>query len=68
MLQSALLGLLVALLPMYGLFPTSVAGYLPTVDPSTASPKILLLVAFATSVGLCYLGGYFSIQLSQTRR
>lgn len=46
MLQSAMLGLLVALLPMYGLFPTSVAGYLPTVDPSTASPKILLLGVF----------------------
>jgi len=46
MLQSALLGLLVALLPMYGLFPTSVAGYLPAADPGVASPKILLLGVF----------------------
>jgi len=38
MLQSALLGLLVALLPMYGLFPASVAGYLPATDPGVASP------------------------------
>jgi len=46
MLQSALLGLLVALLPMYGLFPTSVAGYLPATNPGVASPKILLLGVF----------------------
>lgn len=46
MLQSALLGLLVALLPMYGLFPASVAGYLPATDPTVASPKVLLLGAF----------------------
>ncbi|MBX0287015.1 hypothetical protein [Haloarcula salinisoli] len=46
MLQSALLGLLVALLPMYGLFPASVAGYLPATDPSVASPKVLLLGVF----------------------
>ena len=46
MLQSALLGLLVVLLPMYGLFPTSVAGFLPTTDPAAASPKVLLLGIF----------------------
>jgi len=46
MLQSALLGLLVALLPMYGLFPSGVAGFLATVDPATASPKVLLLGVF----------------------
>jgi hypothetical protein len=46
MLQSALLGLLVALLPMYGLFPASAAGYLPAADPAIASPKILLLGIF----------------------
>lgn len=46
MLQSALLGPLVALLPMYGLFPASVAGYLPATDPTVASPKVLLLGAF----------------------
>jgi hypothetical protein len=46
MLQSALLGLLVALLPMYGLFPASVAGYLPATDPAVASPKVLLLGVF----------------------
>ncbi|WP_324665642.1 hypothetical protein [Haloarcula sediminis] len=43
MLQSALLGLLVALLLMYGLFPASAAGYLPATDPAVASPKVLLL-------------------------
>ncbi|WP_262179563.1 hypothetical protein [Haloarcula laminariae] len=46
MLQSALLATLVALLPMYGLFPTSVAGYLPATDPAVASPKVLLLGVF----------------------
>jgi hypothetical protein len=46
MLQSALLGLLVALLPMYGLFPTSVADYLPATNPGIASPKVLLLGVF----------------------
>ncbi len=46
MLQSALLGLLVALLPIYGLFPSSVAGHLPATDPAIASPKVLLLGVF----------------------
>jgi hypothetical protein len=45
-LQSALLGLLALLLPMYGLFPDSVASYLPAADPAVASPKVLLLGAF----------------------
>ena len=45
-LQSALLGLLALLLPMYGLFPNSVAGFLPAADPAVASPKVLLLGAF----------------------
>jgi len=44
-LQSALLGWLAILLPMYGLFPESVAGFLPAVDPAVASPKVLLLGA-----------------------
>jgi len=42
-LQSGLLGLLAILLPMYGLFPQSVAGFLPGTDPAVASPKVLLL-------------------------
>lgn len=42
-LQSALLGLLAILLPVYGLFPESVAGFLPATDPAVASPKVVLL-------------------------
>jgi len=45
-LQSALLGLLAVLLPVYGLFPQSVAGFLPATDPGIASPKVLLLGVF----------------------
>ncbi|MBX0322337.1 hypothetical protein EGH21_04745 [Halomicroarcula sp. F13] len=45
-LQSAFLGLLAILLPMYGLFPESVAQFLPAADPEVASPKVLLLGVF----------------------
>jgi hypothetical protein len=45
-LQSALLGLLAVLLPLYGLFPESAAGFLPAVDPTVASPKVLVLGVF----------------------
>lgn len=44
-LQSAFLGLLAILLPMYGLFPESVTGFLPATNPAVASPKVLLLGA-----------------------
>lgn len=45
-LQSALLGVLAMLLPMYGLFPESAATYLPSTDPAVASPKVILLGVF----------------------
>jgi hypothetical protein len=45
-LQSALLGLLALVLPMYGLFPESATSFLPAADPSVASPKVLLLGVF----------------------
>jgi len=45
-LQSALLGLLALLLPMYGLYPKSVAPYLPAVDPMLASPKVVMIGVF----------------------
>ncbi|EMA08639.1 hypothetical protein SAMN05443574_11756 [Haloarcula vallismortis] len=45
-LQSALLGALALLLPIYGLYPDSTAAYLPSVDPAVASPKVLLLGLF----------------------
>lgn len=45
-LQSALLGALALLLPIYGLYPDSTAAFLPTADPAVASPKVLLLGLF----------------------
>ncbi|MFC6976851.1 hypothetical protein ACFQL1_22515 [Halomicroarcula sp. GCM10025709] len=45
-LQSALLGLLALILPMYGLYPAGTAQYLPAVDPAVASPKVLLMGLF----------------------
>lgn len=45
-LQSAMIGLLALLLPIYGLFPDSIASFLPAADPAVASPKVLLLGAF----------------------
>ncbi|WP_276273158.1 hypothetical protein [Haloarcula litorea] len=46
LLQSAVLGSLALILPMYGLFPEGTASYLPATDPTTASPKVLLLGVF----------------------
>jgi len=45
-LQSAFLGLLAILLPVYGLYPEGVAQFLPAINPEVASPKVLLLGAF----------------------
>ena len=45
-LQSAFLGLLAVLLPVYGLYPEGVDQFLPAVDPEIASPKVLLLGVF----------------------
>ncbi|WP_336336060.1 hypothetical protein [Haloarcula brevis] len=51
-LQSALLGALALLLPMYGLYPDSTAAFLPAVDPAVASPKVLLLGLFGAFLQL----------------
>lgn len=45
-LQSAFLGLLALVLPMYGLYPEATAQFLPTADPAVASPKVLLMGVF----------------------
>ncbi|WP_146417759.1 hypothetical protein [Haloarcula hispanica] len=45
-LQSALLGALALLLPVYGLYPDSTAAFLPSINPDLASPKVLLLGVF----------------------
>ncbi len=41
--QSLLLGGLSLLLPIYLLFPATVTEYVPSADPATASPKVLIL-------------------------
>jgi hypothetical protein len=45
-LQSASLGMLALVLPMYGLYPNSAVQFLPAVDPVVASPKVLLMGVF----------------------
>ena len=44
--QSGILALLALTLPMYGLYPESVAAFLPATDPAVASPKAILLAVF----------------------
>jgi len=44
--QGLLLAVLAATVPLYWLIPDSVATYLPTTDPLTATPKIAMLGAF----------------------
>ncbi|NLV12821.1 hypothetical protein [Haloarcula argentinensis] len=51
-LQSALLGALALLLPIYGLYPDSTAAFLPSIDPAIASPKVLLLGLFGGALQL----------------
>lgn len=41
--QAALLALLGTILPLYALYPSTVAAYVPTLDPFLAAPKLLLL-------------------------
>jgi len=50
--QSALLGVLALALPLYLLYPSDAAAYLPSTDPATASPIILFIGAFALVVQL----------------
>lgn len=49
-IQGLLLAVLASTVPLYWLFPDSVAGYLPTTDPMTATPKVALLGAFGGAV------------------
>lgn len=44
--QGLLLALLAGTVPLYWLMPDSVAGYLSTTDPLTATPRIAMLGAF----------------------
>lgn len=48
--QCGLLIILVFALPLYALFPSTVAQYLPATDPATASPKVILLGAVGGSI------------------
>ena len=43
LVQALLLGILALVLPLYVLYPQSVASYMPTMDPFAASPKVLVL-------------------------
>jgi hypothetical protein len=45
-IQSALLGLLALLLPVYALYPPGAGAYVPSLNPAVASPKVLLLGVF----------------------
>ncbi|MUV90640.1 hypothetical protein GJ629_12645 [Halapricum sp. CBA1109] len=45
-IQALLLAVLALVAPMYLLFPTSVGPLLPTTDPITATPKLLVLGLF----------------------
>jgi hypothetical protein len=50
--QSLLLAGLALLLPLWALYPDTVASYVPTTDPSLASPKVLLLGLIGAGVEL----------------
>ncbi|WP_123535859.1 hypothetical protein [Halosimplex salinum] len=52
LIQCALIGALALTLPVYALFPADAATYLPTVDPTTASPTIILMGLFALVIEL----------------
>jgi len=51
-IQSAMLGLLALLLPLYSLYPRSAGAYLPSLNPVAASPKVLFLGVFGGAVEL----------------
>jgi hypothetical protein len=67
-LQSALLGMLAILLPVYGLFPAGVAGYLPATDPAAASPKVMLLGLLGGALELFGAGILVGAALYRVRR
>jgi hypothetical protein len=50
--QSLLLAGLALLLPLWALYPATVAEYVPATDPSLASPKVLLLGLIGAGVEL----------------
>lgn len=66
--QSFLLGVLSLSLPLYLLFPDTVATYLPATDPSLASPKILVLGLVGAGVELFTAGLLVAIALYRIRR
>lgn len=49
-IQAALLLTLSTVLPLYALFPDSVAAHVPTMDPFAASPKLLVLGVFGLAM------------------
>jgi len=49
-LQGLLLALLGTTVPLYWLFPESVAPYLTSTDPMTATPKVAMLGAFGGTI------------------
>lgn len=50
--QGLLLGGLALLLPLYVLFPATVAEYVPSVDPTLASPRVILLGVVGAGIEL----------------
>jgi|GEM_PF-572905 len=52
LVQSLLVGALALALPLYLLYPASAASYLPTVDPGSASPIVLVVGLFALALEL----------------
>ena len=50
--QSLLLAGLALLLPLWALFPDTVAAYVPATDPAMASPKVLLLGLLGAGIEL----------------
>lgn len=50
--QGVLFGGVALLLPLYALFPATVAEYVPSVDPVLASPKVVLLGLVGTGIEL----------------
>lgn len=54
--QGLLLGGLALLLPLYALFPSTVVGYVPSVDPTLASPKVVLLGLVGAGIELFAAG------------
>lgn len=50
--QGLLLAGLVLVLPLWALYPDTVAGYVETMDPALASPKVLLLGLIGAGVEL----------------